>query len=233
MKSLKGTMTEKNLLCAFAGESQARNRYTFFASAAKKEGYEQISAFFTETADNEKEHAKKFFKFLEGGMVEITASFPAGVIGSTADNLKAAADGELEEWMVAYPEFARIAKEEGFPENYGLLQSNIMFRKHNKEACIKLMKTWSDEVVNNSHRDQLSFNYALWKSKDVKIIYMDKKIYKSSYFNWKGGHAKKNKVLRNTTTHKERMENPKAEFHNIMNNNKDRKVSTYKVPIYY
>ena len=101
MKSLKGTKTEKNLLQSFAGESQARNRYTFYASVAKKEGYEQISALFLETADNEKEHAKKFFKFLEGGSAEITATFPAGIIGTTVQNLEAAADGENEEWTKA------------------------------------------------------------------------------------------------------------------------------------
>ena len=115
MSSIKGTKTEQNLLKAFAGESQARTRYTFFASVAKKEGYEQISAIFMETAEQEKEHAKKFFKFLEGGMVEITASYPAGVIGTTAENLKAAAEGENEEWVDLYPEFAKIADEEGFP----------------------------------------------------------------------------------------------------------------------
>lgn len=116
MASLKGTKTEKNLLTAFAGESQARNRYTFFASAAKKEGLVQISKIFEETAEQEKEHAKRFFKFLEGGCVEITASFPAGVVGTTLDNLRAAAAGEDEEWSSAYPEFARIAREEGFDE---------------------------------------------------------------------------------------------------------------------
>ena len=115
-KSIKGTKTEQNLLKAFAGESQARNRYTFFASAAKKEGYEQIAAIFLETAEQEKEHAKRFFKFLEGGMVEITATFPAGIIGTTAQNLLAAADGELEEWDYLYPEFAKTAFEEGFPQ---------------------------------------------------------------------------------------------------------------------
>lgn len=115
-KSLKGSKTEKNLLISFAGESQARNRYTFFASAAKKEGFEQISAIFTETAEQEKEHAKKFFKYLEGGNVEITASYPAGVIGTTAQNLKAAAEGEHGEWSHDYPMFAKIAKEEGFDE---------------------------------------------------------------------------------------------------------------------
>jgi len=113
-KSVKGTRTEKNLMQSFAGESQARMRYTYFASQAKKEGYEQISAVFTETAEQEKEHAKRFFKFLEGGMVEINASFPAGVIGNTAENLKAAAAGENEEWTELYPSFAKIAEEEGF-----------------------------------------------------------------------------------------------------------------------
>ncbi len=115
-KSIKGTRTEQNLLKAFAGESQARNRYDYFASKAKTEGYEQISALFQKTALQEKEHAKRFFKFLEGGMVEITASYPAGIIGTTMENLKAAADGEHEEWSVLYPGFAEIAKEEGFPE---------------------------------------------------------------------------------------------------------------------
>jgi rubrerythrin len=112
---LKGTKTEKNLLAAFAGESQARNRYTYFASVAKKEGYEQISALFLETAENEKEHAKRFFKFLEGGMAEFTATFPAGVIGTTAENLKAAAEGENEEWTKLYPGFAETAASEGLP----------------------------------------------------------------------------------------------------------------------
>ena len=116
MASLKGTKTEKNLLAAFAGESQARNRYTYFASAAKKEGYVQISDIFTETAAQEKEHAKRFFKFLEGGELEITAAFPAGVIGSTLENLKAAAAGEEYEWTKMYPGFAKTAREEGLNE---------------------------------------------------------------------------------------------------------------------
>lgn len=114
-KSIKGTSTEQNLLKSFAGESQARSRYTFFASVAKKEGYEQIAAVFMETAEQEKEHAKRFFKFLEGGMVEITATYPAGKIGTTAENLEAAAAGENEEWVDLYPEFAKVADEEGFP----------------------------------------------------------------------------------------------------------------------
>jgi rubrerythrin len=116
MPSVKGTQTEKNLLAAFAGESQARNRYTFAASVAKKEGYEQISAIFTDTAANEKEHAEMFFKQLEGGDVEIVAAYPAGVIGDTAANLKAAADGEQFEWTTLYKNFAQIAKDEGLPK---------------------------------------------------------------------------------------------------------------------
>ncbi|HJH30161.1 MAG TPA: rubrerythrin family protein [Methanosarcinaceae archaeon] len=116
MVCLEGTQTEKNLLTAFAGESQARNRYTYFASAAKKAGYEQIAGIFLETADNEKEHAKRLFKFLEGGEVEITGSFPAGVIGDTKSNLEASADGENHEHTVMYPEFAEIAQKEGFLE---------------------------------------------------------------------------------------------------------------------
>jgi rubrerythrin len=116
MPSVKGTRTEQNLLKAFAGESQARMRYNYFASAAKKEGFEQIAALFTETADNEKEHAKVFFKHLEGGPVEITAVYPAGKIGTTAENLLAAAEGEKEEWSVLYPDFAGIAAEEGFAD---------------------------------------------------------------------------------------------------------------------
>jgi rubrerythrin len=115
-KSLKGTRTEKNLLTAFAGESQARNRYTFFASAARTEGYEQIANVFTETAGNEKEHAEVFFKYLEGGDVEITAAYPAGIIGDTKANLEAAADGEKMEWSEIYADFEKVAREEGFTE---------------------------------------------------------------------------------------------------------------------
>ena len=116
MNSIKGSKTEQNLLKAFAGESQARMRYDYFAKQAKKEGLEQIAAIFEETSMNEREHAKRFFKFLEGGPVEITATYPAGIIGTTLDNLKAAAEGENEEWTALYPEFARIADEEGFKE---------------------------------------------------------------------------------------------------------------------
>ena len=125
-KSIKGTKTEKNLLAAFAGESQARNRYTYFAGAAKKEGYEQISAIFLETAENEKEHAKVFFKHLEGGEVEITAAYPAGVIGSTAANLEAAADGEKLEWSTLYADFEREARYRNLAAN---IANGEVFRK--------------------------------------------------------------------------------------------------------
>lgn len=114
--SIKGTKTELNLLKAFAGESQARNRYGFFSSVAKKDGFEQIAALFNETADNEREHAKVFFKYLEGGDTEITAAYPAGRIGTTAENLLAAAEGEKMEWSVLYPDFAQIAEDEGFAD---------------------------------------------------------------------------------------------------------------------
>ena len=134
MASLKGTRTEKNLLAAFAGESQARNRYNYFASKAKKEGYAQISAIFEETALQEKEHAKRFFKFLEGGDVEITAAFPAGVIGTTAENLAAAANGENHEWTALYPEFAAVAREEGFEAVALVFESiSIAEKQHEKQ----------------------------------------------------------------------------------------------------
>ena len=132
-KSVNGTQTEKNLMTSFAGESQARMRYTYFASQAKKDGYEQISAIFTETADQEKEHAKRMFKFLEGGMVEITASFPAGVIGSTLENLHAAAAGEAEEWTELYPHFANIAEKEGFPEIAAMYRNISIAEKEHEE----------------------------------------------------------------------------------------------------
>ena len=116
MASIKGTKTEKNLLKSFAGESHARNRYTYFAGHARKEGFVQIEAIFTETAEQEREHAKRFFKFLEGGPLEITATYPAGKIGTTAENLLAAAEGEHEEWTMIYNDFAKVAREEGFPD---------------------------------------------------------------------------------------------------------------------
>jgi len=138
--SLKGTRTEQNLLKAFAGESQARNRYEFFASVAKKEGYEQIAAIFQTTASQEKEHAKRFFKFLEGGEVEITAAYPAGRIGTTAENLKAAAGGENEEWTKLYPEFAEIAKAEGFAEIAGAFKLIARVEAEHEKRYLKLLK---------------------------------------------------------------------------------------------
>jgi len=146
MGKLKGTETEKNLLAAFAGESQARNRYTYFASVAKKEGYEQISAIFQETADNEKEHAKRFFKLLEGGEVEIQASYPAGVIGDTAQNLEAAADGELLEWGELYKDAAETARKEGF-EKVALQFDEIAKVEMHHEARYR---TLLDNVKNGS-----------------------------------------------------------------------------------
>lgn len=132
-KSIKGSQTERNLGISFAGESQARMRYNYFASTAKKEGYEQISAIFTETADQEKEHAKRMFKWMEGGAVEITATYPSGVIGKTLDNLKAAAAGEHEEWTLDYPKFAEIADEEGFPEIAAMYRQIAVAEKGHEE----------------------------------------------------------------------------------------------------
>ncbi len=136
--SLKGTKTEKNLLLSFAGESQARNRYTYFASKAKKEGFEQISAIFTETADQEKEHAKRFFKFLEGGDLTIEGSFPAGTIGTTAENLRAAANGEHHECEQMYPEMAKVAEEEGFEEIAKVWRAVAVAEKFHEERYQKL-----------------------------------------------------------------------------------------------
>lgn len=147
MKSIKGTQTEKNLLHSFAGESQARMRYTYFASKAKKEGYVQISAIFEETANQEKEHAKRFFKFLEGGMVEVSGMFPAGVIGSTAENLKAAADGEHGEWETDYPAFAEIAEKEGFPEIADVFRSVAVAEKHHEKRYRGLLANLENGTV--------------------------------------------------------------------------------------
>lgn len=134
-----GSKTEKNLLAAFAGESQARNRYTFFASVAKKEGYEQIAAIFEETAANEKEHAQLFFKHLKGGIVEITASYPAGIIASTADNLKAAAEGEKMEWGTIYPNFGDIAEREGFMDVAGTFRMVAKIEAYHERRYNKLL----------------------------------------------------------------------------------------------
>ncbi|MBO5799221.1 MAG: rubrerythrin family protein [Paludibacteraceae bacterium] len=146
-KSIKGTKTEKNLLTSFAGESQARNRYTYFASVAKKEGYEQVAGIFAETADQEKEHAKKMFKFLEGGEVEICAMFPAGVIGTTEQNLLAAACGENEEWSEAYPKFAKEADEEGFPEIADMYRNICIAEKNHEDRYRALLENIKNKTV--------------------------------------------------------------------------------------
>jgi len=137
---LKGSRTEHNLLAAFAGESQARNRYTFFASAARKEGYRQIEAIFLETADNEKEHAKRFFNFLQGGDVTITAAYPAGPVGTTADNLAAGAAGEHLEWTELYVDAANIAREEGFPEIAAQFDSIAAVETRHERRYLKLLE---------------------------------------------------------------------------------------------
>ncbi len=138
MASLKGTQTEKNLLTAFAGESQARNRYTYFAAKAKKEGYVQISNIFAETADQEKEHAKRLFKFLEGGEVMISGTFPAGTIGATVDNLKAAGGGENDEHTEMYPRFAKVAEDEGFKEVATVLRAIAVAEKQHEKQFLAL-----------------------------------------------------------------------------------------------
>ena len=144
---LKGSETEKNLLKSFAGESQARTRYTFFSSAAKKEGYEQISAIFTETSDNEKEHAQLFFKYLTGGDVEIIAAYPAGIIGSTAQNLKAAAEGEKMEWGTLYPNFADVAETEGFTEVANTFRMIAKVEEKHERRYLKLLENVEQDTV--------------------------------------------------------------------------------------
>jgi len=147
MASIKGTKTEKNLLAAFAGESQARNRYAYASSVARKAGYVQIANIFMETAENEKEHAKRFFKFLEGGDCEITATYPAGIIGDTAENLKMAAAGENEEWTELYPAFAATAKEEGFNEVAAAFTMIAKVEKEHEERYVKLLERVEAEGV--------------------------------------------------------------------------------------
>ena len=147
MGKIKGTETEKNLLAAFAGESQARNRYTYYASVAKKEGSEQIAAIFQETADNEKDHAKRFFKLLEGGDVEIQVSFPAGLIGNTAENLKEAADGELMEWGTIYKDAAEVARKEGFEKIAEQFEEIAKVEKHHESRYRKLLENIKSKKV--------------------------------------------------------------------------------------
>lgn len=145
--TLKGTQTEKNLMTAFAGESQARNRYTYFASKAKKEGYVQIAAIFEETANQEREHAKRLFKFMEGGTAEVNASFPFGTIECTADNLQEGADGEHYEWTEMYPTFAKVAKEEGFNEIADTFEAIAVAEKQHEKRYLALKKNIVEGLV--------------------------------------------------------------------------------------
>jgi len=165
---LKGSNTEKNLLASFAGESQARNRYTYFASVARKAGFEQISAIFLETAENEKEHAKKFFKFLKGGEVEITASYPAGVIGDTAANLEASASGENIEWTKLYPEAEKVAREEGFSEAADIFKEIAEVEKQHEKRYRKLLKNIKEGTVFKKD------NVVEWKCRNCGYIHKGK-----------------------------------------------------------
>jgi len=165
MKTLKGTKTEKNLLTAFAGESQARNRYTYFGSQARKEGYQQIMDVFLETADNEKEHAKRLFKFLEGGEVEIKASFPAGLIGDTKENLKAAAAGENYEHTKMYPEFASVAEKEGFQEIASVFRAIAVAERQHEKRYLNLLENIEKDRVFKRER------VVKWKCRNCGYIH--------------------------------------------------------------
>jgi rubrerythrin len=168
-KSLKGTRTEQNLLKAFAGESQARNRYELFMKVAKNEGFEQIAGIFQETADQEKEHAKRFFSFLEGGMVEITASYPAGKVGTTMENLKAAAEGEHEEWSDLYPNFAEIALEEGFKEIATAFKMIAKVETEHERRYLKLLQSVSEDKV------FMKDGKVWWKCRNCGYVYESEK----------------------------------------------------------
>jgi len=165
MSQFAGSKTEQNLLKAFAGESQARMRYDYFASQAKKEGLEQIAAIFEETSLNEKEHAKRFFKFLEGNMVEITATYPAGKIGTTLENLKASADGENEEWTELYPEFAKIAEEEGFREVAAVFKMIAKVEKAHEERYRTLYNNLEEGKVFKRGEK------VVWKCRNCGFLY--------------------------------------------------------------
>lgn len=165
MASLKGTQTEKNLLTAFAGESQARNRYTYFAKQAKKEGFVQIQNIFEETANHEKEHAKRMFKFLEGGEVEITAAYPAGKIGTTAENLKEAAAGENHEWSSMYPEFADTAEKEGFKEIATVFRNIAKAENFHESRYLGLLKNIEEGKVFKKDKT------VRWKCNNCGFIY--------------------------------------------------------------
>lgn len=166
---VKGTQTEKNLLISFAGESQARSRYTFFASVARKEGYEQIAAVFTETAEQEKEHAERFFKFLEGGMLEITAAYPAGVIGNTMENLKEAAAGEYEEWAEMYPTFADVAEKEGFKEIAAAWRNIMKVEEFHESRYLKLLERVETGTVFERE------NEIEWQCRNCGFVFRGKK----------------------------------------------------------
>lgn len=168
MKSVKGTETEKNLLKSFAGESQARSRYTMFSKIAKKEGFEQIAAIFLETAEQELTHAKKFFRYLNGGMVEITASYPAGVEGTTAENLKAAAEGENEEWTDLYPHFAEIAEQEGFSNIAAAWRKIALVEAEHEKRYRKLLeRVEKDEVFKREEE-------TTWQCRECGYIHIGK-----------------------------------------------------------
>jgi len=163
--SIKGTRTEKNILTAFVGESQARNRYTYFASQAKKEGFVQIADIFEETANQEKEHAKRLFKLLEGGEVQIEGSFPAGKICTTAENLAEAAGGENHEWIGMYPDFARIAREEGFEEIAGIFEAIAVAEKQHEKRFLGLLKNVKEGTV--FHKE----NAIIWRCRNCGYLH--------------------------------------------------------------
>lgn len=165
MANIRGSKTEKNLLTAFAGESQARNRYTYFAGVARKEGYQQITGIFLDTAENEKEHAKRFFKFLEGGDAKVEASFPAGKIGTTIENLKAAAKGENEEWSNLYPAFAKAAEDEGFQEIAILFRNIASVEKGHEKRYLALLKNVNDGTVFKKN------NKVFWRCRNCGYIH--------------------------------------------------------------
>lgn len=165
MGKLKGSKTEQNLLKAFSGESQARNRYTYYAKQARKEGYEQIAAIFEETAENEKEHAKVFFKHLEGGMVEITAEYPAGIIGTTEENLLEAAEGEKMEWGTLYPDFGQVAEDEGFPEIAHSFRNIAKVEAEHEKRYRKLHENVKEKKVFKRK------NMVKWKCRNCGFIY--------------------------------------------------------------
>ncbi|MBL7903788.1 MAG: rubrerythrin family protein [Bacteroidales bacterium] len=172
-KSIKGTQTEKNLLKAFAGESQAARRYRLFAAKAREDGYEQIAAFFEETANQEDSHSRMFFKFLEGGMVEITAAYPAGMVGSTAENLHASAEGENEEWTLLYPDFAKIAEEEGFKKVASTFRVIASVELEHEKRYLKLLENLNSNKVFEKEEE------VIWVCRHCGYHYKGKKALKN------------------------------------------------------